>query len=48
MIKNKVSGIPVVDSEKNLVGIIDKSDIVNAFNDVKSDKELSQKYGYLH
>lgn len=48
MIKNKVSGIPVVDSEKNLVGIIDKSDIVKAFNKVKTDKELSQKYGYLH
>ncbi len=48
MIKNKISGMPVVDSEKNLVGIIDKSDIVNAFNNVKSDKHLSQKYGYLH
>jgi CBS domain-containing protein len=48
MIKNIISGIPVVDSEKNLVGIIDKSDIVNAFNNVKSDKHLSQKYGYLH
>ena len=48
MIKNKISGIPVVDSEKNLVGIIDKSDIVNAFNNVRSDKELSNKYGYLH
>ncbi len=48
MIKNKISGIPVVDSEKNLVGIIDKSDIVKAFNNVKTDKELSQKYGYLH
>ena len=48
MIKNKISGVPVIDSEKNLIGIIDKSDIVNAFNNVKSDKELSQKYGYLH
>ena len=48
MIKNKISGVPVIDSEKNLVGVIDKSDIVNAFNDVKSHKELSEKYGYLH
>jgi CBS domain-containing protein len=48
MIKNKISGIPVVDSKKNLVGIIDKSDVVNAFNNVKSDKDLTQKYGYLH
>lgn len=48
MIKNKVSGIPVIDNSKNLVGVIDKSDIVKAFNNVKTDKELSQKYGYLH
>lgn len=48
MIKNKVSGIPVLDNEKNLVGVIDKSDIVKAFNNVKTDKELSEKYGYLH
>ncbi len=48
MIKNKVSGIPVLDNNKNLVGVIDKSDIVKAFNNVKTDKELSQKYGYLH
>lgn len=48
MIKNKVSGIPVLDSRKNLVGIVDKSDIVKAFNSVKTDKELSEKYGYLH
>ena len=48
MIKNKVSGIPVLDSGKNLVGVIDKSDIVKAFNNVKTDNELSQKYGYLH
>jgi CBS domain-containing protein len=48
MIKNKISGLPVIDLEESLVGIIDKSDIVNAFNNVKSDKELSQKYGELY
>ena len=48
MIKNKISGIPVVDVKKNLVGVIDKSDIVKAFNYVKKDKELSQKYGDLY
>lgn len=48
MIKNKISGIPVLDNNKNMVGVIDKSDIVKAFNNVKTDKELSQKYGYLH
>lgn len=48
MIKNKISGIPVLDNNKNLVGVIDKSDIVKSFNNVKTDKELAQKYGYLH
>ena len=48
MIKNKVSGIPVLDNNKNLVGVVDKSDVVKAFNSVKTDKELSEKYGYLH
>jgi CBS domain-containing protein len=48
MVKNKVSGIPVLDNNKNLVGVIDKSDVVRAFNNVKTDNELSQKYGYLH
>ncbi len=48
MLKNKVSGIPVLDNNKNLVGVVDKSDIVKAFNNVKTDKELSQQYGYLH
>lgn len=48
MIKNKISGIPVLDKEKNLVGVIDKTDVVKAFNNVKIDKDLSKKYGYLH
>jgi predicted transcriptional regulator len=48
MIKNKISGIPVLDQDKNLVGVIDKSDIVRAFNDVKTHQRLSEEYGYLH
>ena len=48
MIKNKISGLPVIDNKDNLVGIIDKSDIIKAFNNVKSDKKLSKEYGYLH
>ena len=48
MIKNKVGGIPVIDKDRNLVGVIDKSDIVKAFNNVKIDKDLSKKYGELH
>jgi CBS domain-containing protein len=48
MIKNKISGLPVVDNEQKLVGVIDKSDIVRAFNNVRPHEKLSQKYGYLH
>ena len=48
MIKNKISGIPVVDKDKNLIGVIDNSDIVRAFNDLKAHQKLSEKYGYLH
>ena len=48
MIKNSISGIPVVDKEQNLFGVIDKSDVVRAFNDAKSHQKLSEKYGYLH
>jgi CBS domain-containing protein len=48
MIKNKISGLPVVNNEQKLVGVIDKSDIVRAFNDVRPHEKLSQKYGYLH
>ena len=44
MIKNKISGIPVVDSEKNLVGIISKFDVVKAFIAVGSHEELKSKY----
>lgn len=48
MIKNKISGIPVVDENQNLVGVVDKTDVVKAFNHVKSDERLTKKYGYLH
>lgn len=48
MIKNKISGLPVVDNDQKLVGVIDNSDIVRAFNDVRPHEKLSQKYGYLH
>ncbi|MFQ5573921.1 MAG: CBS domain-containing protein, partial [Nitrosopumilaceae archaeon] len=40
MIKNLVSGIPVVDKRKNLVGIITKSDVVRAFTQVESNAHL--------
>ena len=44
MIKNKVSGIPVVDSNQNLVGIVSKFDIVRAFTVVGSNEEIKAKY----
>jgi CBS domain-containing protein len=48
MIKNKISGLPVVNNEQKLVGVIDNSDIVRAFNDVRPHEKLAYKYGYLH
>jgi CBS domain-containing protein len=48
MIKNKVSGIPVVDSKQNLVGIVSKFDIVRAFTVVGSNEEIKTKYRDLY
>lgn len=44
MIKNLISGIPVIDKKGNLVGIVTKSDIVRAFSQVESDSALLEKY----
>lgn len=44
MIKSKVGGIPVVDSNQNLIGIVSKSDVVRAFSIVGAHKELKSKY----
>lgn len=44
MIKSKVGGIPVVDSNRNLIGIVSKSDVVRAFSIVGAHKELKSKY----
>ena len=48
MIKNKIGGIPVVDSQKNLVGLISKFDIVKAFIKVGSHEELKSKYSEFY
>ena len=48
MIKNSISGIPVVDSQKNLVGIITKTNIVEAFSVVGLHNELKSKYQELY
>ena len=44
MIKNSISGIPVVDAKKNLVGLVSKTDVVKAFSVVGPHKELRDRY----
>lgn len=48
MIKNKVSGIPVVDLNHNLIGIVSKTDVVRAFSIVGLHEELRSKYKELY
>ena len=48
MVKNKINGIPVVDSSKNLVGVISKTDIVRAFTVVGPHEQLKSKYKELY
>lgn len=48
MIKNKVSGIPVIDSQKNLIGVVSKTDIVKAFSIVGPHEELRTKYKEMY
>ncbi|MEZ4888468.1 MAG: CBS domain-containing protein [Chitinophagales bacterium] len=50
LLKNKVSGAPVLDSDKNLVGVISEKDclkvIINRdyYNDLGASKETVEKY----
>lgn len=48
MIKNKISGIPVVDSNNNLVGIVSKTDVVRALSIVKPHEKLRLQYKELY
>jgi CBS domain-containing protein len=48
MIKNKVGGIPVVDLNHNLIGIVSKTDIVRSFSIVKPHEKLRSKYKELY
>jgi len=48
MINNIVSGLPVVDKSRNLVGLISKSDVVRAFSHVESNTILLEKYKKTH
>jgi len=44
MIKNEISGIPVVNGGKKIVGIITKFDVVRAFSDAGINEKLKTKY----
>ena len=48
MIKNNISGIPVVDSKKKLIGVISKTDVVKAFSVVGPHEELRSKYKEMY
>jgi len=48
MIKYKISGIPVLDSNQNLIGLISKTDVVKAFSDVLPHEQLKMKYKEMY
>ena len=48
MMNNIVSGLPVVEKNRTLVGIICKSDVVRAFSQVESNTILLEKYKLTH
>ncbi len=48
MIKKKISGVPVLDSKQNLVGLVSKSDVVNAFSDVVPHEQLKMLYKEMY
>jgi len=45
MIEHNVSGIPVIDENNNreLVGVVSKADIIKAFSEVKTHRQLIAK-----
>ena len=48
MINSKISGIPVLDSNQKLVGVVSKTDVVKAFSDVVPHEKLKQKYEEMY
>jgi predicted transcriptional regulator len=48
MIKYKISGIPVLDSNQNLVGLVSKTDIVRAFSYVMPHEQLKLRYKEMY
>ena len=48
MIKKKISGLPVLDSRQNLVGLVSKTDVVKAFSDVVPHEQLKMLYKEMY
>lgn len=48
MINSKISGIPVLDSNQKLVGVVSKTDVVKAFSDIVPHEKLKQKYEEMY
>ena len=48
MIKYKISGIPVLDSKQNLIGLVSKTDVVKAFSDVVPHEDLKLRYSEMY
>jgi len=48
MINYKISGIPVLDSQEKLIGVISKTDIVKAFSLVAAHEQLKLKYKEMY
>lgn len=48
MIKSRISGIPVLDSNEKLVGLISKTDVVKAFSNVIPHEKLKLKYEEIY
>jgi len=48
MIKNKISGIPVLNSNQDLIGLVSKTDVVKAFSDVAPHENLKLRYSEMY
>lgn len=48
MIKHQISGIPVLDSNQKLIGLVSKTDVVRAFSDVIPHEKLKMKYKEMY
>jgi CBS domain-containing protein len=48
MIKNKISGIPVLNSKQDLIGLVSKTDVVKAFSDVAPYENLKLCYSEMY